>query len=373
MKLACLSQGSEEPRAALVPDLVAKFQELGFEVAVEKSAGAAAGFTDQTYQDAGALCAAREEVLPDADLVLTVRPPQADAVQQMKKGGVLVGALEPFGDQERLRSYAAAGLSAFAMEWLPRISRAQSMDVLSSQSNLAGYKAVIDAAAMFSRAMPMMMTAAGTIAPARVFVMGVGVAGLQAVATAKRLGAIISATDIRPVAKEQVESLGGSFVMVEDEESAQAETAGGYAKEMSEDYRRRQQLLIEETIAAQDIVICTALIPGRPAPKLVSAEMVRSMKPGSLIIDLAAEQGGNCELSKPGEVVEENGVRIVAHKNMPGRLAKDASTLYARNLLHFVSAMVDEEAKTLAIDWDDEIFTATALTKEGKIFERSAS
>ena len=372
MKLACLRQESDEPRAALVPELVVKFQELGFDVAVEKSAGEAAGFSDQAYMEAGAAVGAREEVLPDADIVLTVRPPLGEAVQQMKKGSVLVGALEPFGDDARTKVYAQAGLSAFAMEWLPRISRAQSMDVLSSQSNLAGYKAVIDAAAMFARAMPMMMTAAGTIAPARVFVMGAGVAGLQAVATAKRLGAIVSATDIRPVAKEQVESLGGSFVMVEDEEAAQAETAGGYAREMSEDYRRRQQVLIEKTIAAQDIVICTALIPGRPAPTLVSAEMVRSMKPGSIIVDLAAEQGGNCELSQPDKVVQENGVHIVAYKNMPGRLAKDASTLYARNLLKFVAAMVDAEAKALAIDWEDEIFTATALTKEGQICEREA-
>ncbi len=372
MKLVCLRQELNEPRAALVPDLVAKFEAFGFDVAVERGAGEAAGFSDQAYQEAGALCGSRDEVLPDADIVLTVRPPSAEAVRQMKKGSALIGALEPFGDQARIETYAQAGLSAFAMEWLPRISRAQSMDVLSSQSNLAGYKAVIDAAAMFMRAMPMMMTAAGTIAPARVFVMGAGVAGLQAVATAKRLGAIVSATDIRPVAKEQVESLGGQFVMVEDEESARAETSGGYAREMSEDYRRRQQELIEQTIASQDIVICTALIPGRPAPRLVSAEMVRSMKVGSIIVDLAAEQGGNCELSKPDQVVEENGVRIIAYKNMPGRLARDASTLYARNLFQFVSEMVDQEAKALAIDWEDEIFTATALTREGQICERRA-
>ena len=300
MKLAAIRQPEAERRTALVPDLVAKFAALGFDVAIEQGAGAGAGFADAAFEAAGAALGDGAELARAADIVLTLRPPSADLIGQMKQGAVLIGLLEPYGDGAAVPNYARAGISAFAMELMPRITRAQSMDVLSSQSNLAGYKAVIDGVALFDRAMPMMMTAAGTIAPARVFVMGAGVAGLQAIATAKRLGAIVSATDVRAAAKEQVESLGGKFVMVEDDETAEAETAAGYAREMSADYQRRQQQLIEETIASQDIVICTALIPGRAAPRLVSADMVRAMKPGSIIVDLAVEQGGNCELSQTG-------------------------------------------------------------------------
>lgn len=296
-----------------------------------------------------------------------VARPTADEVAMMKRGALLAAVLSPHADKDFVKTYADAGIDAFAMEFMPRITRAQSMDVLSSQSNLAGYKAVIDAAAEFGRAMPMMMTAAGTVAPGRVLVMGAGVAGLQAIATAKRLGAIVSATDVRPAAKEQVESLGGNFVMVESEETADAETSAGYAKEMSEDYKKAQAALIAETIKKQDIVICTALIPGRAAPVLVTEDMVKSMKPGSIIIDLAVEQGGNCPLSKPGEIVTVNGVKIVGHLNVPGRLATDASQLYARNLFNFIEPLVDSESSTLKIDWEDEIITGTALTHDGAI------
>jgi NAD(P) transhydrogenase subunit alpha len=275
--------------------------------------------------------------------------------------------LNPYGARDSIAGYAAKGVNAFAMELMPRITRAQSMDVLSSQSNLAGYKAVIDAAAEFGRAFPMMMTAAGTIAPARVLVMGAGVAGLQAIATARRLGAIVSATDVRPAAKEQVESLGGSFVAVEDEEFKQAETAGGYAKEMSDAYKAKQAALIAETIKKQDVVITTALIPGRKAPVLVSEEMVQSMKLGSVIVDLAVEQGGNCPLSEAGKVVVKHGVKIVGHTNVPSRLAVDATALYARNLLNFVTLLVDKETKALKVNWEDEIVQGVALTRDGQV------
>jgi NAD(P) transhydrogenase subunit alpha len=275
--------------------------------------------------------------------------------------------LAPFDDPGSVQAYAERGIDAFAMELMPRISRAQSMDVLSSQSNLAGYKAVIKAAELFERALPQMMTAAGTIAPARVFIMGVGVAGLQAIATARRLGARVSATDVRLATKEQVESLGASFVMVEDEESKQAETEAGYAREMSEAYKRKQAALIADTIAKQDIVITTALIPGRPAPRLVTEEMVKSMRPGSIIVDLAVERGGNCALSSPGEIVEVGGVRIVGLLNLAGALPVDASALYARNLLHFITPLVDKATKQVKLDWNDEIVKGTALTCDGVI------
>ncbi len=372
MKLAALSQ-KEDKRTPLVPELVAKFQQLGFVVAAQSGIGMAAGFSDDAYTAAGVKLQSDGELLADADVVLTTRAPEAGQITQMKKGAVVAGMLDPFGDQAFWQNYADAGLSAFALESMPRITRAQSMDVLSSQSNLAGYKAVIDGVGLFGKAIPMMMTAAGTIAPARVFVMGVGVAGLQAIATAKRLGAIVSATDVRPAVKEQVESLGGSFVMVEDEETKEAQTAGGYAKEMSADYQRRQQALIEETIKTQDIVICTALIPGRPAPKLVSASMVRAMKPGAVIVDIAASQGGNCELTKRDEVVEEGFVKIAGWSNLAAALAKDSSTFYARNLLNFITLMVvkGEEkgaaAPAVQINWEDEIFTQTALVKNGAV------
>ena len=310
-------------------------------------------------------------LLGSADLVLKVRAPTGAELSAMEPGTALVGLLSPYGAREAVDAYAAARVDAFAMELVPRISRAQSMDVLSSQANLAGYKAVIDASAEFARAMPMMMTAAGTVPPARVFVLGAGVAGLQAIATARRLGAIVSATDVRPAVKEQVESLGASFVMVESEETEAAETAGGYAKEMSEDYRRRQAELVAEHLAKQDIVITTALIPGRPAPVLITDEMVESMKPGSIIVDLAVEQGGNCPLSRAGEIVEHHGVRIIGHVNVPGRLPVDASALYARNLYNFVSPFVDRETGAVEFDWNDELVTGTGLTRDGSVVHPS--
>jgi len=365
---------AHETRVGATPETVRKFVGLGFEVSVESGAGAGASIGDGAYETAGATVVADEAgTLKDADIVLKVRRPLIageggdDELGLIKKGALLIGMLSPYEDKAALGAYAKAGVTAITMEFVPRITRAQSMDVLSSQSNLAGYKAVIDAAALFGRAMPMMMTAAGTVAPARVFVLGAGVAGLQAVATARRLGAIVSATDVRPVAREQVESLGAKFVMVENEETREAETAGGYAREMSDDYKRQQAELVAETLKKQDIVICTALIPGRPAPKLISGEMVHSMGGGSIIVDLAVESGGNCAFSKPGEVVDVDGVLVMGHHNVPGRIAVDSSALYARNLLNFLSPLVDQESGALAIDWDDEIIRATVLTRDGAI------
>ncbi|MFL5063182.1 MAG: NAD(P) transhydrogenase subunit alpha, partial [Xanthobacteraceae bacterium] len=282
-----------------------------------------------------------------------------------------IAMMDPFGNEAALRPIADAGVVAFAMELMPRITRAQVMDVLSSQANLAGYRAVIDASAEFGRALPMMMTAAGTVPAARVFVMGAGVAGLQAIATARRLGAVVTATDVRPAAKEQVESLGAKFIAVEDEEFKQAETAAGYAKEMSKEYQAKQAALVAEHIKKQDIVVTTALIPGRPAPRLISADMVRSMRPGSVIVDLALERGGNVELAKPDEVVNVNGVKIVGYVNVPGRLAASASSLYARNLYAFLEILIDKNAKALAVNWDDEIVKATALTRDGAVVHPS--
>ena len=362
----------DETRVALSLDTAKKLCALNLDVVVERGAGAFAGFTDAGYEAAGArLADDRAALLAGADLVLKVRAPDADELSAMERGTSLVGMLAPDGDREAVEAYAAAGVDAFSMELVPRISRAQSMDVLSSQANLAGYKAVVDASAEFARAMPMMMTAAGTIPPARVFVLGAGVAGLQAIATARRLGAIVSATDVRPAVKEQVESLGASFVMVESEETQAAETAGGYAREMSEDYRRRQAELVAEHLAKQDIVVTTALIPGRPAPVLITGEMVESMKPGSIIVDLAVEQGGNCPLSRPGEIVEHRGVRIIGHVNVPGRLPVDASALYARNLYNFVLPFVDAESGVIEFDWNDELVIGTGLTRGGNVVHPS--
>jgi NAD(P) transhydrogenase subunit alpha len=369
MKVAILKERDEgESRVAASPESVKKLMGIGLNVVVESGAGARAHFSDDQYRGVGADVAAHADgALAEADVLLTVGRPSRESVSRLRRGALLIGTLAPYGDRGDIDHYAECGIDAFAMELMPRISRAQSMDVLSSQSNLAGYKAVIDAAAEFDRAMPMMMTAAGTVAPARVLVLGAGVAGLQAIATAKRLGAIVSATDVRPVAKEQVESLGASFVMVESEETAQAETAGGYAKEMSEDYKRRQAELVAETLKKQDIVICTALIPGRPAPLLVTRAMVESMRSGSIIVDLAVEQGGNCELSRPGEIVDHGGVRIMGHRNVPGRLPVDASALYARNLFNFIAPFVNAENGDVAIDWEDELVTGTALTRDGSV------
>ncbi len=372
MKIAIPAEADEtEPRVAASPDSVKKMRALGAEVLVEAGAGARAGVPDAEYEAAGAGIARGAEVVRDADVILKVRRPTAGEAERYKKGALVIGIMDPFGNEPALAALAKAGVTAFAMELLPRITRAQGMDVLSSQANLAGYRAVIDAAYEYGRALPMMMTAAGTVPGARVFVMGAGVAGLQAVATARRLGAIVTATDVRPAAKEQVESLGAKFIAVEDAEFKQAETAAGYAKEMSREYQARQAALVAEHIKKQDIVITTALIPGRPAPRLISAQMVRSMRPGSVIVDLAVERGGNCELAKVGEVAEVGGVKIVGHRNMPGRLAATASSLYAKNLYAFLEILVDKSSKSLAVDWDDEIVKATALTRDGAIVHPS--
>jgi len=300
-----------------------------------------------------------------------VRRPASSELSGYKRGALVIAMMDPYGQDAAVRDMANAGIAAFAMELLPRITRAQTMDVLSSQANLAGYRAVIDAAAEYGRVLPMMMTAAGTVPAARTFVMGAGVAGLQAIATARRLGAIVTATDVRPAAKEQVESLGAKFIAVEDEEFKQAETAAGYAKEMSKEYQAKQAALVAEHLKKQDIVITTALIPGRPAPRLISREMVLSMRPGSVIVDLAVERGGNCELAKPGDVVIVNDVKIVGHLNVPGRVAASASSLYARNLFAFLEVLVDKKQKTLAVNWDDEIIKATALTRDGAVIHPS--
>ncbi|MFP3943415.1 MAG: Re/Si-specific NAD(P)(+) transhydrogenase subunit alpha [Alphaproteobacteria bacterium] len=368
MKIAALKEHRDgETRAAISPEVVKKLRDLDLSVTVQRGIGEGAHIPDAHYEEAGAALAdSPAETLEGADVVLKVRRPAEDELKLMPEGAVLIGLLDPHNDSQGPKAYADQKVTAFTMELLPRITRAQTMDVLSSQSNLAGYKAVIDAAATYGQALPQMMTAAGTIAPARVFVMGAGVAGLQAIATAKRLGARVSATDVRPAAKEQVHSLGASFVMVETEETRAAETEGGYAREMSEDYKRQQAELIAETVPKQDIVITTALIPGRKAPVLVTEEMVKAMRPGSVIVDMAVEQGGNCALSKPGEVTEAHGVTIIGHKNMPGRLAADSSRLYARNLFNFLKPLIDEESKTLRFDWEDEILTSTCLAREGQ-------
>src|SRR5215469_6543768 len=369
MKLAVLKERrSGETRVAATPETVKKLKGLGLEIVVETNAGAAARFSDADYTAAGASIAPDAgTALADADIVLKVRGPDDGEIAKMKKGAVLAALLAPYAEKDTIGKLATQGVSAFAMEFIPRIRRAQAMDVLSSQANLAGYKAVLDAAATFGRAMPLMMTAAGTIAPARVMIMGVGVAGLQAIATARRLGAIVSATDVRPATKEQVESLGATFVAVVDDEFKQAETAAGYAKEMSKEYQAKQAALIAETIKKQDIVITTALIPGRKAPVLVSEEMVKTMKPGSIIVDLAAEQGGNTPLTRPDEVVDAGGVTIMGYTNLPARLAVDTSSLYARNLFNFVSLLVDKKTGQLALNWDDEIVKGAGLTRDGEI------
>ena len=373
MKLAVLKERRDgETRVAASPDTVKKFKGLGLEVTVEAGAGAAARVSDADFQTAGASIAPdAASALAGADIVLLVRSPDASEIAQMKKGAVLAALLAPYTDKDTPAALAAQGVDGFAMEFLPRISRAQAMDVLSSQANLAGYKAVIDAAATFGRAMPMMMTAAGTIAPARVLVMGVGVAGLQAIATARRLGAIVSATDVRPATKEQVESLGATFVAVMDDEFKNAQTAAGYAKPMSPEYQAKQAALIAETIKKQDIVITTALIPGRKAPVLVTEDMIKTMKPGSVIVDLAAEQGGNTPLTKANEVYEIHGVTIMGYTNLPGRLAVDASSLYARNLFNFVSLIVDKKTGALALNWEDEIVKGAGLTRDGAVVHPS--
>jgi NAD(P) transhydrogenase subunit alpha len=358
-----------EDRVAATPETVKKMKALGADVAVEPGAGLKSGILDADFTAAGA--SVTPDAVTGADVVLRVRRPEASELAACKKGALVIAIMDPYGNAPALKAMADAGVTAFAMELMPRITRAQSMDVLSSQANLAGYRAVIDGAAEYGRALPMMMTAAGTVPAAKVFVMGVGVAGLQAIATARRLGAIVTATDVRPAVKEQVASLGAKFIAVEDEEFRQAETAGGYAKEMSKEYQAKQAALVADHIKKQDIVITTALIPGRPAPRLISAEMVASMRPGSVIVDLAVERGGNCELSRPGQVYETGGVKIVGHLNMAGRIAASASSLYAKNLWAFLEILIDKQTKALAVKWDDEIVKATALTRDGAVIHPS--
>ncbi|MBA4791779.1 MAG: Re/Si-specific NAD(P)(+) transhydrogenase subunit alpha [Rhizobiales bacterium] len=357
-----------EPRVAATPDTVKRLVGLGATVVVETGAGLKSGIRDADYEAAGAtLAPSAKDALAGADVVLKVRRPTDAELPDYKAGALVLGILDPYGNDAALKAMADAGLATFAMELMPRITRAQVMDVLSSQANLAGYRAVIDASAEFGRALPMMMTAAGTVPAARCFIMGAGVAGLQAIATARRLGAVVTATDVRPAAKEQVESLGAKFVAVEDEEFKQAETAAGYAKPMSAEYQAKQAALVADHIRKQDLVVTTALIPGRPAPKLISAAMVASMKPGSVIVDLAVERGGNVEGAVPGEVVEVNGVKIVGHLNTAGRIAASASQLYAKNLYAFLETMIDKQAKTLAVKWDDELVKATLLTRDNAV------
>ncbi len=357
---------SGETRVAATPETVKKFVGLGADVAIEHGAGAKAGFPDAEYQSAGARLVSTDEAL-GADVVLKVRRPNASEVARLKRDTLVIATMDPYGHRDAIETMANAGVAAFAMELLPRITRAQVMDVLSSQANLAGFRAVIDASAEYGRAVPMMMTPAGTVPAAKLFVMGVGVAGLQAIATGRRLGAVVTATDVRPATKEQVESLGAKFVAVEDEEFKQAETAGGYAKEMSDTYKAKQADLIASHIAKQDIVVTTALIPGRPAPRLVSTEMVKSMRAGSVIVDLAVERGGNCELSRSGELAfSDNGVKIVGYSNVT-RIPASASALYARNLYAFAETLIDKANKSLAVNWDDELVKATCLTHGGAI------
>jgi NAD(P) transhydrogenase subunit alpha len=371
MRIAVLAETDKaEPRVAATPETVKKFVGLGAEVAVQAGAGAGSGISDADFAAAGAMIGPdAATTLSGADVALRVRRPAAAELAGAKPNLALIAIMDPFGNEAALADLARTGAVAFAMEFMPRITRAQSMDVLSSQANLAGYRAVIEAAAEYGRSFPMMMTAAGTVPAAKVFIMGVGVAGLQAIATARRLGAIVTATDVRPATKEQVESLGAKFLAVENEEFQQAQTAGGYAKEMSKEYQAAQAELVASHIAKQDVVITTALIPGRPAPRLVSADMVRSMRGGSVIIDLAAERGGNCELTRPGETVVENGVKIVGAANLAGRMAPTASSLYAKNLLAFLETMISKDTKQLSINWDDELVKATALTRDGAIVD----
>jgi H+-translocating NAD(P) transhydrogenase subunit alpha len=370
MKIAVAAEtDAGEPRVAATPETVKKMIALGAEVAVEPGAGVKSGILDADFAAAGAAVA--RDAFSSADIVLKVRRPQAADLARLKKGAFVIALMDPFGNEAALRAMAEAGIVGFAMELLPRITRAQVMDVLSSQANLAGYRAVIDGSAEYGRALPMMMTAAGTVPATKVFVMGAGVAGLQAVATARRLGAVVTATDVRPAAKEQVESLGAKFIAVEDDEFKAAETAAGYAKEMSKEYQAKQAALVADHIKKQDIVITTALIPGRSAPRLISKEMVASMRPGSVIVDLAVERGGNVEGVKADSVVETGGVKIVGYSNVPGRIAATASSLYARNLLAFLGVLIDKKTKALSVNWDDDIVKSTALTRDGAIVHPS--
>ena len=369
MRIVVLDESkSGEPRVAVTPETVKKLAGLGGLVTVQAGAGLLSSILDADFEAAGATVVKDPKAaLAEADVLLGVGRPDVKAIKGIRKGALALAVMDPYGNAEALQGLADAGVNAFSMELMPRITRAQVMDVLSSQANLAGYRAVVDAAAEYGRAFPMMMTAAGTVTAARAFIMGVGVAGLQAIATARRMGAVVTATDVRPATKEQVESLGAKFLAVEDEEFKQAQTAGGYAKEMSKEYQAKQAALTAEHIKKQDIVITTALIPGRPAPKLVSAEMVKSMKPGSVLVDLAVERGGNVEGAKANEIADVGGVKIVGYTNLAGKVAASASGLYARNLLSFIETLYDKAAKSLAVKWDDELVKATALTKDGAV------
>jgi NAD(P) transhydrogenase subunit alpha len=366
--VAATAESGGETRVALSPETAKKFKSLGCEVRFQAGAGRLSHFPDKAYEEAGAaIVPSAGAALNGADIVLKVRRPSAEELAAMKPGAVLAAILDPYGGGEAIEALARSGVNAFSMEFIPRITRAQSRDVLSSQANLAGYKAVVDAAAHFSRALPMMMTAAGTVPAARIFIMGVGVAGLQAIDTARRLGAIVSATDVRPATKEQVASLGAKVIAVEDEEFKQAQTAAGYAKPMSAEYQKKQAELVASHIKGQDIVVTTALIPGRPAPRLITAAMLESMKPGSVIVDLAAERGGNCELTQPGKTVEHKGVKIAGPLNLAGEVPVNASSLYAKNLLAFLEPMFDKKEQVLKVNWDDEIVKGTLVAKDGKI------
>ena len=367
----------DEKRVAATPDTVKKFIAMGLKVNIEKGAGITAAITDQEYEKAGAsILDDAQRVLENADIVLKINKPigpkdkdgsKLDEVKLLKSGSILVSLMEPYKDRDLIGLIAKQNITCFALELIPRITRAQTMDVLSSQSNLAGYKAVIEASTTYGKAFPMMMTAAGTVPPAKCLVMGAGVAGLQAIATARRLGAVVSASDVRPAAKENVESLGAKFIAVEDEEFKQAETSGGYAKEMSDEYKKKQTELIAATVAKQDIIICTALIPGKPAPVLLTPEMVDTMKPGSVIVDLAVEQGGNCPLSEPNKVVDRSGVQIIGCTNLASRVAIDASALFAKNLLNFVTPLINSLENKIEINMQDEIIVGSMITKDGKI------
>jgi NAD(P) transhydrogenase subunit alpha len=371
MHIAVLAETREgESRVAATPDSVKALIKAGAEVTVQKGAGERAAYPDAAYEAAGAKLATRANAVKGADALFCVRRPDDETLKRLKEGAVVIGLLEPHGAVDFAKACADARVNALAMEYTPRITRAQAMDALSSQSNLSGYRAVIEAAELYGRAFPMMMTAAGTIAPAKAFVMGAGVAGLQAIATARRLGAVVSATDVRPAAKEQVASLGAKFVAVEDDEFKEAETAGGYAKEMSDAYKAKQAELVASHIAKQDIVITTALIPGRPAPRLITKAMVESMRPGSVIIDIAAANGGNCELTEADKVVDHNGVKIAGFTNLPARLAADSSQLLAKNLVNLFPLLIGEDA-AFAPHWDDEIIKGMALTKDGAIVHPS--
>jgi len=356
----------DETRVAASVETVKKIKSLGFDVIVEAGAGTLSRIPDSEFEAVGAAIGTFADAA-SADVILKVRRPSESEISGYKTGAVVIAIMDPYGNDEAVAAMARSGLSAFAMELMPRITRAQSMDVLSSQANLAGYQAVIEAAVVYDRAMPMMMTAAGTIPAAKVFVMGAGVAGLQAIATARRLGAAVSATDVRPAAKEQVASLGAKFIAVEDDEFKAAETAGGYAKEMSADYQAKQAALVAEHIAKQDIVITTALIPGRPAPRLVSRPMLASMKPGAVAVDLAVERGGNIEGAVTGQVADVEGVKVIGFANMAGRVAASASALYAKNLVTFLETMVNKETKSVVLNLEDELIKATMLTYAGDV------